>query len=97
MLCWNPGSSISCAWSLFPCIRRGSREVVSAGPRRPAPRRCAEMSELNWDDLKILIALERRGSMLAAAAALGVDHSTISRRLGGLETAVGVDLVDRSP
>lgn len=55
------------------------------------------MSELNWDDLKILIALERRGSMLAAAAALGVDHSTISRRLGGLETAVGVDLVDRSP
>jgi DNA-binding transcriptional LysR family regulator len=55
------------------------------------------MSELNWDDLRLLVALERRGSMLAAATALGLDHSTVSRRLAALELAVGAQLVERTP
>jgi DNA-binding transcriptional LysR family regulator len=47
-----------------------------------------------WDDLRVLLAIHRGGSMAAAGAALGVDASTASRRLRALEEEVGL-LFDR--
>lgn len=41
------------------------------------------------DDLKILVAVARHGSMSAGATALGLDQSTVSRRLQALEDDVG--------
>lgn len=52
---------------------------------------------LNSDDLIAFLALRRTGNTLAAAKRLGVDHSTISRRLAALEKMLGVRLFDRSP
>ncbi len=51
----------------------------------------------NWDDLRIFVAVGRAGGIAAAARALRIDHSTVVRRLAGLEEAMGVRLADRLP
>jgi len=51
----------------------------------------------DWDDLKHLLAVARAGSTLAAGRALGVDQSTVQRRLGELERRLGRPLVQRHP
>jgi len=51
----------------------------------------------DWDDLRHLIAVSRHGSTLAAARALGVNQSTVHRRLRELERRVGLSLVQRQP
>jgi DNA-binding transcriptional LysR family regulator len=49
----------------------------------------------DWNDLRHFLALARGGSMGAAARRLGVDQSTVQRRLGTLEKAIGCPLVER--
>lgn len=51
----------------------------------------------DWNDLRYLLAVARHGSTLAAARALGVNQSTVQRRLAELERGVGQQLVDRQP
>ncbi|MES2959059.1 MAG: LysR family transcriptional regulator, partial [Pseudomonadota bacterium] len=43
------------------------------------------LNGFDWDDLKHLLAVARHGSTLAAGRALGVDQSTVQRRLVELE------------
>src|SRR6202795_4072759 len=50
---------------------------------------------LGWDDLRYFLAFARLGSMQAAAKALGVNQSTVQRRLAELEERVGQRLVER--
>ena len=50
-----------------------------------------------WDDLRIFLAAFREGSCAAAGARLGVNQSTISRRVAALEGDLGVRLFDRMP
>lgn len=50
---------------------------------------------LDWNDLKYLRAVGRHGSTNAAARALGVSQSTVQRRIGVLERALGRVLVSR--
>lgn len=47
------------------------------------------------DDLRYLLALARTGRLTAAAVVLGVDHTTVSRRISALEKIIGVRLVER--
>ena len=54
------------------------------------------MPEPEWSDFKILLALQHGGSVAGAARVLGVDHSTVSRRLVALETAIGTCLIVRT-
>lgn len=49
----------------------------------------------NWNDLKPFLATARAGSTLGAAKRLGVNQSTVARRLDALEAACGVRLFDR--
>lgn len=49
----------------------------------------------DWNDLKAFLAVARGGSTLSAAKALGVNQTTVARRLEALETAVGVRLFER--
>ncbi|WLI14761.1 MULTISPECIES: LysR family transcriptional regulator [Pseudomonas] len=51
--------------------------------------------QANWDDLRLLLAVSRRGSFLQAGQLLGVAASTVSRRLTQLEGALGEPLVER--
>lgn len=50
---------------------------------------------LDWNDIKYLRAVGRHGSTNAAARALGVSQSTVQRRIGVLERALGRILVSR--
>lgn len=52
---------------------------------------------MNWDDVRLLLAVHRSGSLLTAARKLGVSHTTVGRRLGALQSALGVQLFDRTP
>ena len=52
---------------------------------------------MNWDDLKVLLALSRAGSTRKAAAILSVSNTTVMRRLESLEEQVGGRLFDRTP
>jgi DNA-binding transcriptional LysR family regulator len=49
----------------------------------------------DWGDLRIFLAVAREGSTLSAAKALGVNQTTIARRIGTLEEATGLRLFDR--
>jgi DNA-binding transcriptional LysR family regulator len=49
-----------------------------------------------WDDLRVFLALERQRSHAGAARLLGVDPTTVGRRLAALEEAVGVRLFQRT-
>jgi DNA-binding transcriptional LysR family regulator len=51
---------------------------------------------LNWDDLKILLAVSRAGSLSGAALQLGIDQATASRRLAALEADLGAILFARA-
>jgi DNA-binding transcriptional LysR family regulator len=48
----------------------------------------------NWDDLRIFLAVARARQMAAAARLLGVDATTVGRRLARLEGATGSALFE---
>lgn len=52
-------------------------------------------SRLDWNDIELLLALAHCRSMSAAARSLGVDVSTVSRRLAAAETSLGARLFIR--
>lgn len=51
---------------------------------------------MHWDDARIFLSFAREGSFSAAAKRLGVQHSTISRRIHALESQLSTPLVERS-
>jgi len=53
------------------------------------------LEEVDWDDLRLFLAVSRAGNLSQAAKLLKVDHSTISRRLARLELCVGGPLFER--
>ena len=52
---------------------------------------------LEWDDLRSFLAIARHGSLSAAARMLGVEQSTMGRRLAALEQRSGVRLLQKIP
>lgn len=50
----------------------------------------------DWNDVKALLAVARGGSTAAAARELGVNQTTVARRLEALERDLDVRLVERS-
>ena len=55
----------------------------------------AKMQNMNWNDLRIVLAVERSTSFAEAAKTVGVNETTISRRLGHLESALHAKLFER--
>lgn len=51
---------------------------------------------MDWDDVRHFLALARLGSVRAAGNALGVSHSTVSRRVEALEERLATRLFDRN-
>ena len=52
---------------------------------------------MDWDDLKVVLALRRKGSARGAAQELGVSNSTVTRRLDDMEHNLHARLFDRTP
>ena len=57
----------------------------------------ANDASLSVDDLPLILALSRERTLAGAAEKLGVDLSTVFRRLNALEARLRVRLFDRSP
>ncbi|QDG79006.1 LysR family transcriptional regulator [Labrenzia sp. PHM005] len=53
------------------------------------------IADMDWDDLKCVIAFRRAGSLDAAAKKLGINATTIARRIRSLESHFGQRLVER--
>lgn len=49
----------------------------------------------DWDDFRLVQAIAETGSLNGAAERLGLNHSTVFRRLGAIEEAIGQKLFDR--
>ncbi len=74
-----------------------SPSSVSARRPAPSPVPAAAPSALHWDDARVLLALLQARTLSGAGQRLGVNASTVSRRLEALEAALGARLFDRTP
>ena len=54
------------------------------------------MQNLDWDDLRVFLAVARSRTLSGAARKLGVNQTTVTRRLEALEARLGARLFDRS-
>lgn len=52
---------------------------------------------IDWNDLRYFLAVHRAGTLSRAAAELGINATTVGRRLTALEEALGAKLFDRTP
>jgi hypothetical protein len=52
---------------------------------------------IDWDDVRYFLAVARGGSVRAAAERLGVNHSTVLRRIAQLEERLGVHMFEKLP
>src|SRR5712672_3900096 len=71
---------------------RETRREPSTRPPRPG------RGAMDWDDVRVFLAVAREGSMRAAGRALGLSQPTIARRLAAFEANFGgATLFDRLP
>src|ERR1044072_520130 len=54
-----------------------------------------EHAMLSWDDFRFVKAIADSRSLAGAATSLGVNHSTVFRRLGQIERQLGSRLFER--
>ena len=50
---------------------------------------------MDWDNVRVFLAVARAGQFVAAARRLRLDHATVSRRIAALEAALGAQLFER--
>src|SRR5262249_36294433 len=79
--------------SLITSTRKPRRQTG----RQIATHQCENAPVLDWDDLRYVLAVQRAGSLNAAARTLKVDKAPVSRRIPHVEEALGVRLFDRKP
>ena len=53
-------------------------------------------SDLNWDEFRLVKSVGDAHSLVGAAETLGLNHSTVFRRLGAVEKTIGARLFERS-
>ena len=75
-------------WAVQTCTAR-CREAYN-----PA---VAAVDDFNWDDLRYFLRAAQTKTLAGAARSMGVEHTTIGRRLSALERALGAALVLRGP
>lgn len=52
---------------------------------------------MEWSDLRVFLAAVRTGSYTAAGRRLGINRTTVGRRIDALESALGVSLFQHTP
>jgi DNA-binding transcriptional LysR family regulator len=53
------------------------------------------MQDMDWSDLRVVLSIARAGTLSAAARRLGVNQTTVSRRLAAAEMSLRARLFDR--
>src|SRR5262245_38207480 len=74
-------------WGSLPCRNARSLRAGSAQLQNEAM--------FDWNDLRAFLAVAKEGSTLAASRSLGVNQTTVARRLEDLERALGLKLFER--
>jgi DNA-binding transcriptional LysR family regulator len=75
--------------------------AIDGSHRKPCLHNCKQWvatvsgEPFDWDDLRVLLAIARGGGLVGAAQSLGVNHSSVYRRLDALEARLSVQLFDR--
>ncbi len=99
---WAKRSTIGCG-----ARRRRARDADAARPSISRLHSCKILAclraggslsmhaKLAWDDFRLVKAIADHDGLTGAAAALGVNHSTVFRRLGQIEELVGMPLFER--
>src|SRR6266851_2419604 len=62
-----------------------------------AHRAVPKRTMIDWDDVRYFLAVARGGSVRAAAERLGVNHSTVLRRIAQLEKHLGAQMFEKLP
>lgn len=52
---------------------------------------------MDWDNLRVFLAVARSGQFLRAGRQLRLDHATVARRINALESALSAKLFERGP
>lgn len=60
------------------------------------PYNAANMQHTNWDNLRYVLVVARKGSVAAAARELGVNRTTVLRRIDAFQTEIGCRIFERS-
>jgi DNA-binding transcriptional LysR family regulator len=60
-------------------------------------RAVQDCTMIDWDDVRYFLAVARGGSVRAAAERLGVNHSTVLRRIAQLEERLGAHMFEKLP
>src|SRR5262249_60709678 len=69
---------------------------LSGGALDPCPRGMQKrMVMADWEDIRTFLAVARAGTLAAAGRVLGVDYTTIGRRVRALEKELGLTLFER--
>src|SRR5690606_19697913 len=93
--CWARGSSREVTSRRGACIAaRPSRKLLLDDWTWVQGWDRMEAQLANWDDLRLFLAVARAGTLSGAARALGVNHSTVFRRVGAFEEALEVRLFE---
>lgn len=78
----------------------GGTANAAGRTRRKPPLRAPRLRDgaMDWDDVRVFLAIVRQGSMRSAGRALGLSQPTIARRLAAFEAGLsGAKLFDRLP
>src|SRR3977135_3659445 len=62
-----------------------------------AHRAVRDCTMIDWDDVRYFLAVARGGSVRAAAERLGVNHTTVLRRIAQLEERLGAQMFEKLP
>jgi len=64
---------------------------------QPVGMRARQIDNLEWNDLSVVLAICRAGTLSGAARTLGQNHSTVFRRINAIEQKTGVRFFERLP
>lgn len=76
--------------------RNGAAHAANAAGKHAASPGGLPEARPDWDDLRYFLEVARTQRVSVAAQRLGVDHTTVSRRVRALEQALGTLLFDKS-
>ena len=78
-------------------MQSGSSELTSSWTLVEHAAILGPLVSFDWNDLRVLLAVARKGSTTAAARDLDTSASTAARRIAALEEALDIELFERRP
>jgi DNA-binding transcriptional LysR family regulator len=70
---------------------------MSATAGMPREKNGVDPRNADWNDLRYFLELSRTGTLAASARRLGVDYTTVGRRIAALERQLEAKLFERTP